>query len=133
MGVGDAEDEGAPQSWPTRSTGASRASISPRSHSTYSSLVAPKPSGRGQPKPGSDSATDSASMASRTFLQMAAVSGTPWTNADHGHSSIEMAARSGQERTALRADSRLLGRDLLVGDLAVAVVVGARTPPAPEL
>src|SRR3989442_1211126 len=44
----------APQSWPTRSTGAPTRSISRASQSTYASLLAAKPGGRAHPKPGSD-------------------------------------------------------------------------------
>src|SRR5665213_611028 len=70
----------APQSWPTRSTGSSNWFNSPTSQSTYSSFVAPKPGGRGQPKPGIDSATDSPSRFARNLSQILLVSGTPCTN-----------------------------------------------------
>ena len=69
-----------PQSWPTRSTGPSRAATSSTSQAAYSSLVAPNPSGHGHPKPGSRSATTSSRASSaRRGSHTSAVSGTPWT------------------------------------------------------
>ena len=69
-----------PQSWPTRSTGSPISSIWRTIQAAYSSFVAPNPSGTGQPKPGSASATASSRVSSAsTGSHNAAVSGTPWT------------------------------------------------------
>jgi hypothetical protein len=69
-----------PQSCPTRSAGSSRRSSCVTSQATYSSIVAPNPSGRTPSNPGSHRATLSGrpSSASRP-LQTTGVSGTPWT------------------------------------------------------
>src|SRR6266516_373884 len=70
----------APQSWPTRSTGAPARSTSRTSQSMYASLVASKPAGRAHPKPGSDGATTSARRRrARSGAHRRCVSGTPWT------------------------------------------------------
>src|SRR5213080_2682657 len=70
----------APQSWPTRSTGAPARSISRTSQSTYASLVASKPAARAHPKPGSGGAMTSARRRrARSGAHRRCVSGTPWT------------------------------------------------------
>src|SRR5436190_15452849 len=56
------------------------ASSSPINQSTYSSLVAPKPLGRGQPKPGNCGVmTSSRPSREMSGSHTAGVSGTPWT------------------------------------------------------
>ena len=95
----------APQSWPTRSTGSPMASSSVASHATYSSAVAPKPSGTGAPNPGGDRVRTSVRPNSaRSGDQTAAVSGLPCTKTAVTSSTVRSRSAPRSGPTGLRAD-----------------------------